>query len=55
MALNERDRSHLVWEALREARTDLGTVGAGRTAILRKSDKICQGLGHPRLDPTRIA
>jgi len=35
----ERRRSHLVWEV----RTDFGTVRAGRTAILRKSDRFSQG------------
>ena len=44
----KRCRSHLVWEAW----TDFGSVGAGRKSVLRKSDKISQGLGHPRLDPT---
>ena len=48
MALSKLHLCALVWEAW----TDFGGVGAYRTAILRKSDKISQGLGHPRLDPT---
>ena len=48
MALSELHLCGLVWEA----RTDFGTVGAGRRAILRKSDKVSQGSGHPQLDPT---
>ena len=47
MALNERDRSHLVWEA----RTDFGTVGAGRTAIVTQNDRNRHTPGHPRVDP----
>ena len=46
----ERRRSHLVWEV----RTDFGTVRAGRTAILRKSDRFSQGSTHPRVDPPEI-
>ena len=46
----ERRRSHLVWEV----RTDFGTVCAGRTAILRKSDRISQVSGHSGVDPPPI-
>ena len=48
MALSKLHLCALVWEAW----TDFGSVGAGRKSVLRKSDKISQGLGHPRLDPT---
>ena len=43
----ERRRSHLVWEV----RTDFGTVCAGRTAALGKSDRISEVSTHPRVDP----
>ena len=46
-ALMERRRSHLVWEA----RTDFGTVCAGRTAALGKSDRISEVSTHPGVDP----
>ena len=49
MALSKLHLCALVWEAW----TDFGSVGAGRRAILRKSDKISQGLTHPRLDPNQ--
>ena len=44
----ERYRSHLVWEVW----TDFGSVGAGRRAVLRKSDNFSQELAQPRVDPT---
>ena len=47
MALSKLHLCGLVWEAW----TDFGTVCAGRTAALRKSDRFSQGLGHPRVDP----
>ena len=43
----ERYRSHPVWEAW----TDFGSVGVGRRAILRKSDKFSQTPSHPAMDP----
>ena len=43
----ERYGSHLVWEA----RTDFGTVCAGRTAILTQNDNFRQGPSHLRVDP----
>ena len=47
MALSKLHLCGLVWEV----RTDFGTVRAGRTAILGKSDRFSQGSGHPRVDP----
>ena len=48
MALSKLHLCALVWEAW----TDFGSVGAGRRAVLGKSDKISQVSGHRRLDPT---
>ena len=48
MALSKLHLCALVWEA----RTDFGSVGAGRRAILTQIDNFRQGLAHPRLDPT---
>ena len=48
MALIERHLCALVSKAW----TDFGSVGAGRRAVLGRSDKISEGLSHPRLDPT---
>ena len=42
--LHRRARPRVAW-------TDFGSVGVGRRAILRKSDKFSQGLSHPGLDP----
>ena len=49
MALSKLHLCALVWEAW----TDFGSVGAGRRAILRKSDNFSQELAQPRVDPTR--
>ena len=46
MALSKLHLCGLVWEV----RTDFGTVCAGRTAILRKSDRFSQGSTHPGVD-----
>ena len=48
MALSKLHLCALVWEAW----TDIGSVGAGRRAILRKSDNFSQELAQPRVDPT---
>ena len=50
MALSKLHLCGLVWEV----RTDFGTVRAGRTAILRKSDRFSQGSTHPGVDPPNI-
>ena len=48
MALSKLHLCALVWEA----RTDFGSVGAGRRADVRKSDRKPHTSGHPRVDPT---
>ena len=48
MALSKLHLCALVWEAW----TDIGSVGAGRRAVLRKSDNFSQELAQPRVDPT---
>ena len=47
MALSKLHLCALVWEAW----TDFGSVGAGRRAVLGRSDKISEGLSHPRWTP----
>ena len=49
MALSKLHLCGLVWVAW----TDFGSVGVGRCAILRKSDKFSQTPSHPGVDPVR--
>ena len=51
MALSKLHLCVLVWEAW----TDFGSVGAGRRADVRKSDRKPHTSGHPRprVDPTK--
>ena len=50
MALSKLHLCGLVWEV----RTDFGTVCAGRTAALGKSDRISEVSTHPGVDPPAL-